>query len=227
MLVPGYFVAGTDTGVGKTLIATVLMAALKARGATVAGMKPVASGCARSASGLRNDDALALQYAASIATDYDAINPYAFEPPIAPHIAAVEAGIDIRLDRITRNYNELASNVGCMVVEGVGGWMVPLGRDCTTADLAVALGLPVILVVGVRLGCINHALLSAAAIVASGLPLAGWVANCVDADMQRRDENVSALRERMSAPLLGEVPYMTRAVAAELAPLLNLDRLVI
>jgi len=205
----GYFITGTDTGVGKTVITLGLMQYLRQQGKTVAAMKPVASGCEQTPAGLRNDDAVQLLQQSSICLDYDLVNPYAFEPAIAPHIAAAQCGIRIEPEKIQRIYATLTEQADCVLVEGVGGWQVPLNDRLTMADLAVQLGLDVILVVAMRLGCLNHALLTAAAIQSSGLKLAGWVANCLP-PMQAEavDENINALKSRISAPLLGIVPAL-------------------
>jgi dethiobiotin synthetase len=202
----GYFVTGTDTGIGKTVVTLGLMRLLQERGLRVAGMKPVASGCERTPQGLRNEDALQLQRQASMPLDYAEVNPYAFEPPIAPHIAAREAGVRIGLDVIRAGMRRLAVVSDAVCVEGVGGWLVPLNERETVADLAGRLGLDVILVVGMRLGCLNHALLTARSIEAAGLPLAGWVANCLPPEPDYLQENITALKSGLSAPLLGVVP---------------------
>lgn len=218
----GFFVTGTDTGVGKTVITLGLMQYLQDQGFTVAGMKPVASGCERTAAGLRNDDALQLQRQASMALDYSLVNPVALEPAIAPHIAAARSGTRIDLTRIRHAFDDLAARADRVVVEGVGGWRVPLNDRDTVADLALALGLDVILVVGMRLGCLNHALLSAEAIAADGLRLAGWVANVLQPAPEALDDNVTALKTRLSAPLLGVVPAMTRCAAGTVAGVLQI-----
>ncbi|MCW8828653.1 MAG: dethiobiotin synthase, partial [Gammaproteobacteria bacterium] len=186
----GFFITGTDTEVGKTWCSLGLIARLRQQGHTVVAMKPVASGCAPTAAGLRNDDALKLQAQASVALAYETINPYAFEPAIAPHIAAELAGQRIELSTIVTSYRRLAAEAEISVVEGVGGWRVPLNDAQTVADLAGAIGLPVILVVGLRLGCINHALLTAESIRASGCTLAGWIANSVEPRMAQQEDNV-------------------------------------
>jgi dethiobiotin synthetase len=204
----GWFITGTDTGVGKTVFSLGLVRALQARGKTVLAMKPVASGCTPSPEGLRNDDALRLQAAASIALPYDQINPYALEPAIAPHIAAEAAAVRIECAVIEAGFRALAARADTVVVEGVGGWLVPINDSQTMADVAVALGIPAIMVVGIRLGCLNHALLTAQAIARSGAVLAGWVANRIDPDCQCADENVEALRRRLAAPLLADLPYV-------------------
>jgi len=204
-------VTGTDTGVGKTLVAAALLHGLARRGRRAVGMKPVATGCVSTPAGLRNDDALSLASHASVPADYEYINPYAFEPAIAPHIAAAEAGIDIDLAHIVRAFAQLAQRADCVVVEGVGGWRVPLNAREDVADLARLLRLPVLLVVGVRLGCINHARLTATAIMEAGLPWAGWVASCIDAQMARVQENLIALEQMLPAPRLGTLPFFDAA----------------
>jgi len=218
----GCFVTGTDTGVGKTVVALGLMKYLQDHGLTVAGMKPVASGCAQTAQGLRNDDALRLQRQASVRVEYARVNPVALEPPIAPHIAARQAGVSISIGAIRRVFDELASQADRIVVEGIGGWRVPLTERETVADLAAALELDVILVVGIRLGCLNHTLLSAEAIARDGLRLAGWVANCLPPATDAGEEIINTLKTRVSAPLLGIVPGLTgldlKTVAAALRP---------
>jgi dethiobiotin synthetase len=199
----GFFVAGTDTGVGKTAFSAALLRSFAALGLRSAGMKPVAAGC----EGGRNDDVEALVAASSAQVDRSLVCPYLFEPPIAPHIAAREAGVKIDLTVIDAAFRELQAQVDVLIVEGVGGFRVPLNEHDDTAGMARRLGLPVILVVGLRLGCLNHALLSAQAIAAEGLDLAGWVANRIDPGMARADENVHALCERLRAPLIADVPF--------------------
>ena len=206
----GLFITGTDTEIGKTEVTLGLMSVLQQRGQRVLGMKPIAAGCAASSHGLRNEDALRIQAQGSVPIDYAQINPYAFAPPIAPHIAAEQADVEIGLELIRAAYEGLAARVDWVLVEGVGGWRVPLGPDLTLADLPRALGLPVLLVVGLRLGCLNHALLSVESIQASGLELAGWVANRVDPAMAAADENLASLHARMPAPCLGVVPNLKR-----------------
>ena len=200
---PAWFVTGTDTEVGKTFATCALLLALNRRGHRAVGMKPVAAGT--DAHG-KNDDVEQLKAASGVTAPPELINPYLFQPAIAPHIAAAEAGVAIDLERIAAAFDRLRETADAVLVEGVGGFLVPLGGDCDSADLARRLGLPVILVVGMRLGCINHALLTCQAIAACGLPLAGWIANRIDPDMQRWEENLAALRERIDAPLLGVIP---------------------
>ena len=213
----GYFITGTDTGIGKTVVTLCLMRWLQGRGLRVAAMKPVASGCERTLDGLRNEDALKLQQQASMPLDYEAVNPYAFEPPIAPHIAARQAGEKIRIDIIRRGMQQLAGDADIVCVEGVGGWLVPLNGRETVADLAISLGLGVVMVVGMRLGCLNHALLSARAIEASGAPLAGWVANCMPPAADYLEDNISTIKSMICAPLLGVVPALRAPAASQVA----------
>jgi dethiobiotin synthetase len=223
----GVFVTGTDTGVGKTCVSLGLMRALGMQGASVAGLKPVASGCEQTGDGLRNADALQLQRASVPGPSYAQINPYAFAPAIAPHIAAAAAGVEIDRGVILRAFAELQAQVDWVVVEGVGGWYVPLGDACTMEDLAIDMGLPVVLVVGIRLGCLNHALLTEHAIRRSGLALAGWVANRIDPHCEAQDENIAAIGERIAAPLLADIGFRERGYGADqLAPLLDTRLLV-
>lgn len=215
----GFFITGTDTEIGKTTIACGIAARLSER-CRVAVMKPVASGCRRTHEGLRNEDAEALIAASGARLPYHEVNPYAFEPPIAPHIAAAEADEVIRPARILEAFGALSAQAERVVVEGVGGFRVPLAEDFDTADLAVRLGLPVILVVGLRLGCINHALLTAEAIASRGLSFAGWIGNHVSDEMLVAKENVAALGARLPGPCLGIVPHMARPDPARIAALL-------
>ncbi len=207
----GYFVAGTDTGVGKTLIGSALLYAFARQGKKAVGMKPVEAGCVAAPQGLRCADADVLRAAGNVPAALNLINPYALLSPIAPHIAAQREGVEIDLDRMVSNCRTLQAMADVVLVEGVGGFMVPLNARQDTADLAALLGLPVILVVGMRLGCLNHALLSAWAIRQKGLRLAAWVANSIDPAMAAYDENLRALDERLAAPLLGVVPYREQA----------------
>jgi dethiobiotin synthetase len=215
----GYFITGTDTEVGKTRVSVALLHRLQQQGLRAAGMKPVAAGCEETAAGLRNDDALALQAASSVALPYETLNPYALAPPIAPHLAARDAGVVIEIDRILAAYRTIAAQVDSVVVEGAGGWRVPLNDDQDMSDLAVALGLPVVLVVDIRLGCINHALLSAQAIATSGLTLAGWVANHVHGDYARSADNIASIEARIGTPLLGVIPYHGDITTGQVADL--------
>ena len=200
----GVFIAGTDTGIGKTFVACTLLHAFRADGVPACGMKPVASGCERTAEGLRNEDALALIAASDPQPDdYSLCNPYAFEPAIAPHLAAADANVEIDFARIESAFAHLVARADCVVVEGVGGWMVPLSDSLEAADIPRRLDLPVILVVGLRLGCINHARLSARSILDDGCELLGWIGNAIDQEMERREENIETLRRLLPAPCLG------------------------
>lgn len=203
----GYFITGTDTGVGKTAVTLGLMQVMQARGCRVAAMKPVASGGEMTAAGLRNNDALLLQQQASVELDYAQLNPYCFAPPIAPHIAAEEAGVRIDIHKIYNKYNEIRILSDCVLVEGAGGWQVPLNAEETLADLAVALDLKVILVVAIRLGCLNHALLTAESIINSGCELAGWVGNHILPASEAAAANVRELDLRLACPRLGSITY--------------------
>ena len=202
----GFFVTGTDTSVGKTLVSCTLLHAFRARGRTAIGMKPVASGCIEFDGKLVSADATSLRAASSPCPELRTINPYAFAPAIAPHVAAHEVGTTIAIERILSVYSQLEQRCEAMVVEGVGGFRVPLNEREDTADLAVRLQLPVLLVVGMRLGCLNHALLTAEAIAARRLRLAGWVANQIEPAMPAFAENVAALKERIPG-LLGIVEF--------------------
>ncbi len=195
------FVTGTDTGVGKTRVSAALLRAAVARGRRAVGMKPVASGCRTTPQGLRSEDAEALLAAGNVAAAYDEVNTYAFAPPTAPHLAAAAAGVTIDIERVRTGYRRLAAHAELVVVEGVGGWLVPIGANATMADVARALELPVVLVVGMRLGCINHALLTAQAVQAVGCRLIGWVANHVE--LEAPGGYLAALKERLPAPLVG------------------------
>lgn len=205
-----YFVAGTDTGVGKTLFSTVLLQAALDRGLRTAAVKPVAAGCEQTPEGLRNDDALRLQAVTTEPLLYEQINPIALKAAIAPHIAAARENRRLSVDRLAGFCRGVLGKADLTLVEGAGGWRVPLNAFETLADLARVLQLPVILVVGIRLGCINHALLTAEAIRRDGLTLAGWVANHVDPEMPCQDENVATLEQRLGAPCLGRFAWRER-----------------
>lgn len=203
-----FFITGTDTNVGKTLIAAGLLIAAKNKGLTTAALKPVAAGCAKTDEGLRNADALLLQSVITQSLVYDQINPYALEAAIAPHIAAQQEKRSLSVDRLSGFCRGVLGSADFTLLEGAGGWRVPINPRETLADLAKNLQLPVIIVVGVRLGCINHALLTFEAIVRDGVPVAGWVANCVDADMPVLQDNIDSLRARLPVPCLGVVPFL-------------------
>ncbi len=214
-----YFVTGTDTGVGKTLVSCALLHAFAGQGRRTAGFKPVAAGCDEDR---HNDDANALRAASTLGLSYEQVNPYSLGDALAPHLAARNEGVHIELGRILAAYRELASQADEVIVEGVGGFCVPLSDTQTTADLARQLHLPVIVVVGMRLGCINHSLLTVRAIADYQLECAGWVANVLDDKMPALQENIGALRERIAAPLLGVIPRQATPDAAVAAKQLNL-----
>jgi dethiobiotin synthetase len=202
-----YFVVGTDTGVGKTLIASALIKHFVNLDLKTVGMKPVASGCDEVDGLYINDDVTALMQAGNVTAPLALVNPYRFIPAIAPHIAAKQAGITMDLDGIFAAYQQLRAIADVVIVEGAGGFLVPLNPNQTLADLAKKLNVPIILVVGMRLGCINHALLTVEAIRARGLLLEGWVANQVDPEMAMFEENLETLHQRIDAPCLSIVRY--------------------
>ena len=223
---PAYFITGTDTDVGKTTVAAGLLQAARAAGLSTAAGKPVASGCEASPEGLRNADALALMAQCTVALSYEEINPVAFEPAIAPHIAAREAGVALTVQALLKPMQRILNQqADFTLIEGAGGWRVPLSGQDSLSDVARGLGLPVILVVGVRLGCISHALLTAEAIAQDGLQLAGWVANIIDPKTSRLEENLATLAERLPAPCLGRVPKLKSPTAEAVAQYLQLDLL--
>jgi len=223
----GVFVTGTDTGVGKTLAVCALIHGLRARGVSTRPMKPVAAGASEHQGRWLNGDTVALLEAAGRdASEAALVTPVLLREPMAPHIAAAREGRRIALEPVRSAFARLAEAGEFIVAEGVGGFLVPLDRDLDSIDLARSLGLPVVLVVGVRLGCLNHALLSARAIAASGLPFAGWIANSVDPAMAVADENVAALQERLAAPLLGRLPHASPPDARALAAHLDVSALL-
>ncbi|OYY93328.1 MAG: dethiobiotin synthase [Hydrogenophilales bacterium 28-61-23] len=216
----GFFITGTDTGVGKTLVSAALLHAFAGLGYRVVGMKPVAAGAEQLGDVRSNEDVLQLLAAANVSADPAWINPYLLRQPIAPHIAADHQGVNIELPRIRDAYEHLATLADVIVVEGVGGFKVPLSATRDSADLASLLGLPIVLVVGMRLGCLNHALLTAESIAARGLPFAGWVANQLGPDMAAYTENLAALRSRLPGPLLAEFPYTAKPDALSMSALI-------
>ena len=220
-----YFVTGTDTGVGKTLVAASLLALAHDRGMSTLGLKPVAAGCDLVDGQWMNDDARLLLNASSIDVDYSAVNPVALRDPMAPHIAAEREGRTLHCSDLAEHCKPLLESADFTVVEGAGGWQVPLNESETMADLAAGLGCPVIMVVAIRLGCINHALLTAAAIRQSGLVLGGWVANHIDPAMAVMDENVATLEQRLGARLLGRLAWSKETDLPAFARQLDLDRL--
>ncbi|MBA1148702.1 dethiobiotin synthase [Ectothiorhodospiraceae bacterium WFHF3C12] len=217
----GVFITGTDTEIGKTAVGAGLLRAMRDAGSRVAGYKPVAAGCEWTPEGWRNEDALSLMAATGGGVDYQAVNPVALPAAIAPHLAAADAGITLDVASLAAGYRRLSDSVDWVLVEGAGGWRVPLNADETLADLARVLRLPVVVVVAIRLGCINHALLTAEAVAADGLPLAGWVANRFDARDATAKRQIDAIAERLAAPLLGVVPDLPDANAANVARYLD------
>ncbi len=222
---PGFFITGTDTGVGKTRVAAALLRAYGRLGYRCVGMKPVAAGASLQDGVWQNEDVLLLQAASNVAAPGEWRNPYLFRAAIAPHIAAEHKGVNIELPRLRAAYAELARLADVVLVEGAGGLLVPLSPERDMGDLAVALGLPLILVVGMRLGCLNHALLTWEAIQARGLHLAGWVANQLDPAMVAYDENLGTLMRRLPAPLLAELPYRQGMEPEQVAELFAPKRL--
>ena len=206
----GLFITGTDTEIGKTFVSSLLIKIIAEEGHKVIGMKPVASGAKNVNGILKNDDALSLIQASNVEADYKSVNPFVFEPAVSPHLAAEEAGVEIDLDKIKKYFDQLQKKSDVVVVEGVGGWYAPLSSNITVADLAETLNLPIILVVGLRLGCLNHALLTAQAIRQSGLPIAGWIANHVEEDFSSAEKNIKTLKHFFNDfPFLGSVSYQT------------------
>ncbi|MCE9684832.1 dethiobiotin synthase [Shewanella sp. AS16] len=227
-----YFVAGTDTDSGKTLVSSALLLAAKGlmsgagRPMSTLGIKPIASGCMLTPAGLRNSDALQLLAASSVKLAYRQINPIAFEPAIAPHIAAAKVGVSLSPEAVLAQLDLAAfAEADFCLIEGAGGWRLPLGQGRYLSELVQSLSIPVILVVGMKLGCLNHALLTQEAILADGLEIAGWVANCVDPEMSMFEENLDSLKEIMSAPMLGCIPFLEEANAARAAEFLSLEAL--
>jgi len=216
-----FFVTGTDTGVGKTLVTAALLRQLREAGVAVAGMKPVAAGVVAGPEGPANEDALLLQAESSVRHPYVTVNPWLFEPAIAPHIAAAESGQVIDTDRIVAAHAQLADSAEVIFAEGAGGFLVPLNANHSCAELPGLLGMEVLLVVGLRLGCLNHALLTAEAIAARGLVLAGWIGNCVDPEFSRREANVATLTAKLPAPCLGIVPWMPLPAVGKAAAALS------
>jgi dethiobiotin synthetase len=212
-----FFITGTDTGVGKTFVTCALLHNLREQGIEAIGMKPIAAGGETTPDGLRNEEVEALREASGVLLRSEDLNCYLFAEAIAPHIAAAKEDIDIDIDVIRQRFDQLAELAEVVLVEGVGGFVVPLGETIDTADLAADMDLPVILVVGMRLGCLNHALLTQAAILTRGLTLAGWVANQIDPHMSELDTNVEALEERIRAPLLGVIAWQPRPDPAKVS----------
>jgi len=217
-----FFITGTDTGVGKTLVSCALLHVFASQDKRVVGFKPIAAGCDDDE---LNADVKQLRSASNILASYGQINPYCFAHPLAPHIAARNSGVRIELSRILTSYRELLSQSDVVVVEGAGGFLVPLNDKQDSADMAQQLALPVVVVVGMRLGCLNHALMTMRLIADYELECAGWVANVIDADMPALQQNIDTLRERIAAPLLGVVPFQDVPDARSVAGMLDIDLL--
>ena len=206
----GIFITGTDTGIGKTIASCAIMHELAKQGFSVAGMKPIASGATSHQGQLKNDDALALMRHSTAAQEYKYVNPYCFEPAIAPHIAAELAGIEINMNSIQQSYAKLCEKVDWVVVEGVGGWLVPINMEQEVSDIADQLNLPVILVVGLRLGCINHALLTLESIRSKNIKIIGWIANHVVPKLHSSDQIIKTLQNKMNTTYLGYLPHFDK-----------------
>ncbi|MGZ8161725.1 MAG: dethiobiotin synthase [Methylobacter sp.] len=202
----GFFITGTDTNVGKTWATVALMHHFKAQGKSVVGMKPVASGCSLQEGKLKNEDALLIQENASLRISYDLINPYAYELAVSPHIAGAKNPVDLK--KVVSAFNVLKELAEIVLVEGAGGWYTPLNERERISDLAQILALPVIMVVAIRLGCINHAKLTYEAIRYSGLKCAGWIGMCTDPELLHRENTINTIKTSMEAPLLGVLPYL-------------------
>jgi dethiobiotin synthetase len=220
--VRGAYITGTDTGVGKTLASAALLHRLRDTGLRAVGMKPVASGCERTPEGWRNEDALRLQTASDPRPAYDDVNPYPFALATAPQLAARAMGANVDLMRLGDAYARLAMHADALIVEGVGGWAAPFDARIEQADFVRMLGLPVILVVGLRLGCLNHARLTARAIEADGLRMAGWIGNSIDPQFVEREDYIDLLRDALPAPCLGVLPYAAGAQPQMMAARLSL-----
>ena len=222
----GFFIAGTDTGVGKTWMTAALSHDLAERGLRVAGLKPLSCGGRETQDGWRHEDAELLMQTASVSLPYATVNPYSLREPIAPHIAARHADIRLTAANIAASCRAVQGELDCLLVEGVGGWEVPINEEETTADVACLLGYPVILVVGIRLGCLNHALLTRDAILSKQLKIAGWIANCIDPHMREVAENIAALEARLPGPRLATVPHLSAFDAASIAGYLDTNEIV-
>lgn len=223
-----YFVTGTDTAVGKTFVASAILIRAAQCDLYTLAIKPVSAGCEDHGDGLVNDDALRLQELATVALDYDDVNPVALEPAIAPHLAAAEAGIALSAAALVAHCNHFRNReADLLLIEGAGGWLVPLNERETMADVCTALDVATVLVVSMKLGCLNHALLTADAMRSRGVRMAGWVANCVESGMARFEENVDTLRNRLPAPCLGVIPFLgTTCTPADAVTFLDIDPLL-
>ena len=221
-----FIVSGTDTGIGKTWVTVALIRAFLDRGERVLGMKPLASGCEVIDNELRNEDALLIQQAGWQAVDYSLVNPYAFKPPVSPHAAAAKEGVQVSLETIFECYEILQGQADRVIIEGVGGWRVPFSDELSLKDLVKALKLPVIMVVGLKLGCINHALLTAEALDRDGIELRAWVANQLESDYLMQDATMRTLETSIPAPLLGLTPCLQTLQPDKLAEALDVDVLI-
>ncbi len=237
LLTKAFFITGTDTGAGKTEISLALMVGLKNRGYQVAGMKPIACGGIQTEQGLQNDDAMRIQQAISDEfwthkennvdqSRYAMVNPYMFDTPIAPHIAAKNQNIEIDISLIDSKFSQIKNNADVTIVEGVGGWQVPINNQQTMQDVVQALNIPVILTVGLKLGALNHSLLSYQAIINSGLNCVAWVATTLEADMLCVEENIAALARQLKSPCLGVVPYLSSPESNDIIECLDIDLLM-
>lgn len=221
-----YFVTGTDTDVGKTVCCDALLQAAKLQGKLTLAYKPIAAGCEKTANGLRNEDALILQNSSTIKVDYKLINPIAFIEPIAPHIAAEINNAPIEVETITQGLQILqAKNPDLLIVEGAGGWFLPLNNELLLSQWVVQQQLPVILVVGMKLGCLNHALLTYQAIINSGLKVAGWIANQVQPEMPFYQKNLDFLKNKFDAPMMAEIPHIKELATTSLTEFVDTDLL--
>ena len=222
-----FFIAGTDTDVGKTLVSTGLLAAANRHGLTTAAIKPVAAGCRQTAGGLRNDDALAMQALINMPLTYQMINPIALEPAIAPHIALQQINQTVTSAELAKHCrNVLTMGAGLVVIEGAGGWRTPINDNETLAELPKSMKWPVILVVGMRLGCLNHTLLTVEAMQRDGVEITGWIANKIAPDMNVYEDNIASLKQRLSAPCLGEIPFMEDPTPQRVADYLDIVHLL-
>jgi len=219
----GFFITGTDTDVGKTWATIALIRFFKSQGMSVVGMKPVAAGCKWLDGQLKNEDALLIQENASVDMEYQQINPYAFETPVSPHLAAKQT---VKSEVILQAFYDLKDKAEVVLVEGAGGWLVPVNGEYDIADLAKDMQLPVIMVVAIRLGCINHARLTYQAIINSGCVCAGWLAVCVDSKMVMQKENIATIKNKIAAPLLGELPHTLKKDFDFLAKNINSEQLL-
>ncbi|MBE8168000.1 MAG: dethiobiotin synthase [Shewanella sp.] len=228
-----YFVTGTDTDSGKTLVSSGILVAVNRWSKThkqplkTAGFKPIASGCEKTNDGLRNSDALSLMAASSQKLDYSIVNPISFEPAIAPHVAAKQVGFDLSSERVLSHFNPKTFSIADFnLIEGAGGWRLPLNNEQFLSEVVQTLDLPVILVVGLKLGCLNHAVLTQEVILADGLNIVGWVANCVDENMQAQQDNLNSLNSMMNSPCLGVVPHLVEPTADNAADYLDINLLL-